>query len=258
MFPKEHGAYGQLTFPLAAALLVAGPSTAAMAIALAAVAGFLAHEPAAVLLGLRGVRARREQRRRAIVWLIGCGIAGAAAGLTALAILPRTRWWSLAVPAAPAVVLAWAAANGREKTWFGESAAAAAFSLVAVPVAVASGAARGTALAIAVPFAVLFVASTLAVRVVILRVRGGGVNAHAAEATRRATFVFAGATAAALVAGAAAGVWPPVTLGAAAPGLLAATAIAARPPSPARLRSIGWTLVALSFVTGALVVAAAT
>ena len=30
MFPREHGAYGQLAFPLGAALVVAGPSLAGL------------------------------------------------------------------------------------------------------------------------------------------------------------------------------------------------------------------------------------
>ena len=44
MFPKEHGAYGQLLFPIATALLIARPTAAALAIAGAAVAAFLLHE----------------------------------------------------------------------------------------------------------------------------------------------------------------------------------------------------------------------
>jgi hypothetical protein len=43
---------------------------------------------------------------------------------------------------------------------------------------------------------------------------------------------------------------------AALPGLLIAVIIAARPPQPARLRTVGWTLVAASILTGVIVVAA--
>ncbi len=50
--PKEHGAYGQLAFPLVTALAVSGTSVPAGLIALAVVACFLAHEPLLVLLGM--------------------------------------------------------------------------------------------------------------------------------------------------------------------------------------------------------------
>jgi len=49
MFPKEHGAYGQLLFPLATSLLVAGVTGAALLTAVAACAAFLSHEPLLVL-----------------------------------------------------------------------------------------------------------------------------------------------------------------------------------------------------------------
>jgi hypothetical protein len=41
----------------------------------------------------------------------------------------------------------------------------------------------------------------------------------------------------------------------AAPGLLTAAVIAVYPPAPSRLRTLGWTLVAISVLTTALVVA---
>ena len=52
MLPREHGAYGQIAFPTLTAFLVSDVSVAGLLIAAAVVAGFLAHEPAAVLLGL--------------------------------------------------------------------------------------------------------------------------------------------------------------------------------------------------------------
>lgn len=63
LWPKEHGAYGQAAFPLLAAFGVAGPSPAGVLLAVAVAAGFLAHEPAVILLGRRGPRARREMSR---------------------------------------------------------------------------------------------------------------------------------------------------------------------------------------------------
>jgi hypothetical protein len=87
MFPKEHGAYGQLAFPVVAALIVAGPSTAGLLVVVAAVGGFLAHEPAAVLLRWRGSHARRERRRDATRWLLCSGLVGVAGAAGALIVV---------------------------------------------------------------------------------------------------------------------------------------------------------------------------
>lgn len=248
MLPKEHGAYGYVAFPLVTAFGVAGPSTAGLLIAVAAIAGFLGHEPLAVLLGLRGVRARREQGREAARWGIGCLAVGTIAGVAALlTIAPSARWWLL-LPALPAAALAAAIGRGQEKTSRGESAAALAFSATAVPVALAGGAPVSTALAIAIPFAVLFVGGTLAVRVVILRRRGGG-DPRAAARTRRAAYLVVGTVSAALALAITLAMLPAASLVAAAPGLLMTAAIAAFPPSPAKLRALGWTLVAASMLT---------
>jgi hypothetical protein len=254
LLPREHGAYGQMSFPLLTAFIVAGPSAAGLLLAAAVTPGFLGHESAAVLLGLRGARAKREQRSSALRWLAGCLSVGTAAGTAAALLLAPYARWSLLVPVVPALLLLAATVRQNEKSWTAQVAAALAFSSAAVPVSMAAGAPLETGLAVAIPFALLFVASTLAVRVVILRVRGGG-DPRAAAATRRAVLALVVAAAAALGALTAASVLPLAVLVAATPGLLAAAVIALRPPAPARLRTVGWTLVAVSIVTGALVVA---
>src|SRR5688500_4144735 len=105
MLPREHGAYGQVAFPILTAFLVSDITVAGLLIAAAVVAGFLAHEPAAVLLGLRGTRARRDLQQRAAWWL-GCAAAvGGIAGAGALLTLNPAARWSLAVPLAPALLL---------------------------------------------------------------------------------------------------------------------------------------------------------
>src|SRR5512138_1977206 len=73
LFPREHGAYGQLTFPLVTSLAVAGVSAPALLLALSVIAGFLAHEPLLVVLGRRGARAQRQQHRIASIGLIVTG-----------------------------------------------------------------------------------------------------------------------------------------------------------------------------------------
>jgi hypothetical protein len=254
LIPREHGAYGQMAFPLAVALGVAGPSAAGVLIGLAVVAAFLGHEALLIALGFRGARARREQGRRAVGWLVCCGIVALSAGIAAVALMPSGFRWSLALPLPPAAWLGAAIAAGREKTWQGEVAAATAFSLVAVPVCLAAGGTTAVAFAVAIPFACMFVSGTLAVRAIIVNVRRGG-DRRATATMRRAVVAFAATGAAALAAAALARVLPAATLIAAAPGLLVAVAIAAILPSPARLRIIGWTLVATSVTTAVIVIA---
>lgn len=255
-FPREHGAYGQVTFPILTAFAVAGPSAAGALLSAAVIAGFLAHEPAAVLLGQRGGRARRELRGGAIRWLGWCAALGAAASAAALSLMPAGIRWSLAVPLVPALFLVFTTITGREKSSSGEVAAALAFAGTAVPVSLAGGARLESAVAVAVPFALLFICGTLAVRVVILRVRGGG-DPSAVRATRAAAFALAAGSVAALGAAGYAGILPSGVLAAALPGLLTATVVAASPPPPARLRTLGWTLVAVSVVTAVVTIVVA-
>lgn len=256
LLPKEHGAYGQIAFPLIAAFAVAGSSGAGLLCAGAVVAGFLAHEPALVVLGQRGPRAKRELWHSARRWLGCCVLLGAAAGLGALLTIDPSARWSISVPLLPAVLLAVAAARGEEKSWYGETAAALAFSGAAVPVSMAAGVSPSRAAAVAVPFALLFVSSMLAVRVVILRVRRGG-DPRATSITRRAAVSLMVGGSAALGLMSAAGLVPASVMAAAAPGLVTAAAIAVYPPAPTRLRTLGWTLVAISALTAAIVVTTA-
>jgi hypothetical protein len=254
LLPKEHGAYGQLIVPLATALIIAGPSAGASLVAVTAVAGFLSHEPAAVLAGSRGSRARREGRREAIIWLTACSTIGFVTALMALqAMPPPTRMW-MAAPAVPAAIVAWLTITRRDKTSFGEIAACAALCLTVIPAVTASGASARTGIALAVPFMAMFVATTLAVRAVIARVRGGRDPVVAAAAHRTAfvaTTVLTVGVGASIVFG-----WlPPVTLLAALPGLVAAAVLSAWPPPPTRLRVVGWSLVAVSVCTATIAIA---
>ena len=253
MFPKEHGAYGQLLFPLGTSLAVAGVSTAALLLALAAGAAFVAHEPLLVLLGGRGVRARREQGGQAARWLIATGGTALVSGAAGCWLMPSGVRWSLLLPIVPAAWFAAALVRRQAKSAQGEVAVALACSLLAVPLALAAGAPLRTALAIAVAYATIFVTATLAVRVVILKVRGGG-SPDAVGATRAAALAIAALAAAALVGSAARGVLPWTTAAAAAPGLAAAAALALAAPSPAKLRIVGWTLVVISAAAAAILI----
>jgi hypothetical protein len=256
LLPKEHGAYGQISFPLVTAFAVAGASTAGLLFTAAVVGGFLAHEPAAVLLGLRGVRAKRELRGAALRWLACCLTVSAAAGAGAFVTIDTAARWSVAVPVVPTLLLALATARRQDKSVQGEILAALAFSGAAMPVCMAGGASAAAAAAVAIPFALLFTASTLAVRVTILRVRGGG-DPRAAYVTRQAAFSLVGGAAAVLAVAIARGYLSPSVLAAAGPGLLTAAIIAAHPPSSTHLRTLGWALIGVSVVTAAIVVATA-
>jgi hypothetical protein len=109
------------------------------------------------------------------------------------------------------------------------------------------------AFAVAIPFALLFITTTLAVRVVILRVRGGG-DPAATVATRRVTLAISLGAFVVIGALTMAGWLASAVIMAAAPGLLTAAVVAARPPAPTRLRSLGWSLVAVSTLTAVIVV----
>jgi hypothetical protein len=50
------------------------------------------------------------------------------------------------------------------------------------------------------------------------------------------------------------GALPLTVVAAAAPGLATSVLVAARPPAPTRLRTLGWTLVGVSIATAAIVV----
>ena len=255
MLPKEHGAYGQLGFPLVTALIVVGPAYASVLVAAAALALFLAHEPMLVLLGYRGGRARTTDAPRAWWWLTGALVAGTATAILALDATPAGLRWTFLVPALPAAWVAYAAIHGHEKTSLGESGAAVAFAAAALPLCAGAGRADIGA-AIAVAFALLFVLATLAVRVIVLRTRAGG-DHSAVRRTRAATAAIAGFGTLAALLGVSDGLVTWLTIAAIVPGIFFVAALAAFPPPATRLRKVGWSLVAVSALTSLLLIVAA-
>lgn len=254
LFPREHGAYGQIALPLATVLWAGSLTAPALALSLAVVMGFLAHEPLMVLGGARGARARRDEGRRAAIWLTATGAIGVGAAAAGVRSMPEAARWFLLVPLLPAILLAAASALGQEKSVTGEVAAALAFAGSAVPVGMAAGLPAASAVSVGAVFGSIFVGATLGVRGVILTVRAGG-RPRAASATRLATVLFSIAAAGALLAGSVRGPLATATTAAAAPGLIAALALAAAPPSPTRLRTVGWTLVATSVSAAIILIA---
>ena len=253
MWPKEHGAYGQLAFPLITGLAVGGVTFPVMLTMVAAVAAFLSFEPALVLLGHRGPRARRDHGRRAVAWLAAVGSVAVAAGAAAVWLAPSHVRWSFALPLGGAAAFAAAVLAHREKSAGGEIIAAAAFASIAMPIGLTAAVPTAVAVSVTSAFALLSGASTLGVRVVILRVRGGG-DPRAVQRTRRLQATLGAAAVATLAVAASRDMLPWIPLLAVAPGLAVATVLALRPPPPARLRTVGWTLLATSAVASAVLV----
>ena len=252
MFPREHGAYGQLLFPLLTVLAAGHPSQgygAALALALAAGCVFLAHEPALIVLGQRGARARREDGPRARRWLSVLGALAVVFGALGLSASERGVSASLAAPIAFATVLAILVALRQEHTTAGELVSAAAFSSLALPVGLAAHLSPGAALTCAVAFWSAFSAATLSVRATIFWKR------HPLGVWTRAGAVAFAVAAAVLIwwladrqLTAALARW------AALPVCSVAAVVAAAAPPPARLRTIGWLLVGATGVMAVLLV----
>ena len=251
MFPKEHGAYGQLLFPILTALAVGRPTAAAMLLASAAVLTFLAHEPLLVLLGQRGPRAARADRSRAIGWFVATGGAAVVFGVASMLIAPSSVRAAVAVPGALTVVLAAVIVSGREHSAVGELVAAATFASLAYPVARAGGAASHASLTCALAFAAMFIASTVCVRAVI-------------QHTRRPPAWPARVGGVAVAFGALCVLWSMAEAGrlssiaavGALPACLAAALVALFAPGSRRLRLIGWTLVTTTMLGAVALIAA--
>jgi hypothetical protein len=253
VFPREHGAYGQLLIPMLTALAVGRRTPSALLLSGSAVLAFIAHEPLLVLLGQRGPRAAREERSRAIAWFASSAIG--AVGLAAAALVERRSGISfteaLLVPAGLALVLAIVILSRRERTIAGEILASLTFASLALPVARAAGAEQIVAFTCAAVFAAVFVAATVGVHAVITRTRRP--PAYGAR--------IAGALAA---VGSVAALWllgrwalvSNLSFAAAVPACLVAAVAALAVRSAKRLRAIGWSLVVTTLMAAALLILA--
>ncbi len=250
MLPREHGAYGQLLLPLMTALAIGRPSAATVAIAGCAGAAFIAHEPALVLLGRRGERLRRTARWQAVIWLLVFSGVAAVLAIVSFSLLPPAARWALVPPAALASLAAGIAIAGGERTAVGEIVVSAALASVSLPVAIASGVPFAVALTCAASFLAAFIAATVSVRAVIAGARGGSPRARAVAL----------GTAACLLGVVSVLGWRrvllPAAVWAASPVCLVAVTLALVVPRPRYLRTIGWTLVGATALTGVILVVA--
>lgn len=249
LVPQEHGAWGQLFAPLVAALALGRPGPAAFALAASAVLGFLAHEPALVVLGQRGPRVLREDGPRAgrrLGWLALSALAAGGLGLGLAP--PAARWAALPTPMLAALA-ALLVSRKLEFTLVGEIAIAVALSSAGLPVALAAGASLGAALSAWATWILGFTSATLAVQVLLARARG---DARGRDLLAAAGIVGIGLAAAALAAG---GLLPGAALFALAPLALLSFALCVLPISPRRLKVVGWTIMCASLLTVVLLAA---
>jgi hypothetical protein len=250
LLPREHGAYGQLLFPLLTALLIGRPAAGAYLLATSAVAAFLAHESLLVVLGQRGSRAAREQgadARRSLGLLGGfCAVTGG----VSLVVISHDALIFLILPVAFGALVFAVVFMHLERSTGGEVLVAIALSSMSVPVAVAGEVPRVAAFTVFVVFSAVFVTATVSVRALIGRVAKSGGPPPALAG------IFALAVIGLLGFIAVSGRLAPVAPYAALPVCAVALGLTARPPSPRHLRAIGWTLVGATALTAVMLVAA--
>lgn len=142
LLPREHGAYAELAFPLVTGLSLAPPRPASLALALAAVALFLAHEPLGILLGLRGDRLKNQEggRARTRVWFISTF--GVISGGIGVFLAGPLVWPSILFPLFPLLLLIPLVVLRRQKSMVGELLVVTIFAALVLPIGNASMAAQ--------------------------------------------------------------------------------------------------------------------
>ena len=239
LLPREHGAWGQLAMPLLAGLGVARPTLPAALLAAATILAFLAHEPWLVAIGHRGVKARITDGPRALRTLLGLGAAAAVTGATGIWLAPPAARLAALLPAGLASVVVVLVLLERERTIPGELAVSSALSSAGALVSLASGASPRAAATVFAVWALAFTATVFAVQTVLLRARSRG----AREPGLLHSVAIAVTTGAGGALALAAGLGWTVPLAVLPTAVLSLIVCLAR-FSPARLRLLGWSLVA--------------
>lgn len=243
LMPREHGAYALVLAPLLTAFCRGEASLVGVGVAVAAVALFLAHEPALVVLARRGARAQRELGARARLALLARGGLALGAGGYALVQADVVTRWSVLGPAALGLGLVVLSVRGLEKSGVGTLLLALSAAAGGVPVMLANGWVARDALLTAGVFAAVGTASMLTVRELIpKRQREAGLAVYLG---------WLGVLVALVVVGAAAlrGDVPAYYAWAFAPTLGAAAVLLRVRPHPRHLRVVGWSLAAAKVAT---------
>lgn len=244
LMPREHGAYAQLGFPLLTGLIYARGEPGAVAFTVAAIALFLAHEPLAVLTGVRGVRLQEQSGEaacRRMLFLVGAAVAGL---LAAVVLAPARAWLGAVVPGGLALLLLPVLGRRRMKSIPGELIATAVFATAVVPLALCGPASALEVGLAAAAWLAAFVPAILAV--------------HAMKAAlkkrQEERWILRAAPAAALVSMLAVTAGSLLVPGgrdllAALPPVLASLGIAITTPHPRHLKHVGWLMVAANTAT---------
>jgi hypothetical protein len=245
LLPREHGAYAELAFPLLTALTIAQPTVAGAAFALSAVAWFLAHEPLAVTMRMRGARVLAESGDRARRRVLALAALGASAGTLALAAAPAAARWAAVIPLGAVVLLVPAYVLRRHKTLSAEALVVLAFAGMVLPVSIAAGVEWRTGLIVAGVWFVSLMLGTLAVHALKDRHKHG----RDAGSLPRLSPALGGVSAAVALGVAAKGLMPwPIALALVPPALLTTT-LGSVHIHPRHLKRVGWSLVAANTVT---------
>ncbi|WP_413431992.1 YwiC-like family protein [Crateriforma spongiae] len=241
--PKEHGAYAIVMIPLFSALLSVGPSWVGVAIVVASLAGFFAHEPILVAMGHRGGRVQRGApwARALALGLLGLAVAAGAFALWS-ADLP-TRIALLACLALSTLCFAIAIVR-LHRTLGGQLLGVAGLSLPCMPILLDGGLDRSNSLLVWLVWLLGFASTTLAVRAVI---------AIQKRQTTVASWIGLEFTTAATIGLVVNQVWLPL---AAVPMIAGGWGLMFWPPPAKHLRRVGWTLVAATMLTALGIISA--
>lgn len=240
LYPKEHGAYAILGIPLAAALVIGGTSAVAVLTAVAAIAGFVAHEPLMVSLGRRGHRAQvatpHAKRRLTALALVAAGSGGLA-----------FYWASPEVRLALVVCLLFAGLGcgmsiaNRHRTLAAQLIDIMSLTVPGSVILLAGGVPLGLAFRFWLAWVIGRIATTTAVHSTI-----AGQKASAQGRVPRINEVLVAASIACGAVGIALGQNEWIAI---APLLGAAVYMRCRPPLRSRMRQIGWILLVVNGVS---------
>jgi hypothetical protein len=245
LLPREHGAYAELAFPLLTGLTMVPPTVAGAAFALSAVAWFLAHEPLAVTMRMRGARVLAESGDRARRRVLALAALGTSTGMLALATAPPQARWAAVIPLGTVARLVPAYVLRRHKTLWAEALVVLAFAGMVLPVSTAAGVKWRTALIVAGVWFVSLMLGTIAVHALKLRHKHG----RDAGSLPRVSPALGGVSVAIALGIAAKGILPwPIALALVPPAMLT-TVLCSVHIHPRHLRRVGWSLVAANTVT---------
>lgn len=248
LFPKEHGAYAQLAFPLVTGMALAMPTPSTISLGAAGVAFFLANEPAAVLLGGRGVRLKKREGTRARLRGESLSAVGVVLGVGGVVTGWPAIWPSVLLPFFASLLLVPGILLGRQKTLPGEFLVITAFTTLILPMAAASGVDPIRAALASTVWWVSFGLATLEVRAIKARHKGTARTAWTGWGSRLTSGAVAvGAIFLALgqggfpeLSGPSAALLPPV---------LATFILSLFRVHPKHLKRVGWILVAANSLT---------